>query len=213
MELGVAVFPADFAMRPDDRARAVEQRGFESLLFAEHTHLPATPTTQAMIEAALEPEPIPPYAHTHDLFVALAFAAAATTRLLVGSGVCLVLQRKPIATAKAVASLDVLSGGRVLVGVGAGWVPEQTAHHGVVVSERWSVMNERVKAMRRIWTQDEAEFHGDYVDFGSIWSWPKPHQRPHPPILVGGEGKGAAPRCRLWRRVDAGRARTGRNAG
>ena len=148
------------------------------------------PPPRPQRNSSRQTEPTPPYAHTYDLFVSLSYAAAATEKLLVSSGVCLVSQRDPIATAKAVATLDVLSGGRVLFGVGAGWVPEETANHGVDPARRWSVMNERVEAMRLIWTDGEAGFHGNHVDFERIWSWPKPHQRPYPPILVGGEGKG-----------------------
>jgi probable F420-dependent oxidoreductase len=132
----------------------------------------------------------PHFTHNHDAFIAMTYAAAATQTLRVGTGVCLVPEREPIATAKALASLDVLSHGRVLFGVGVGWIPEEVANHGIDPPTRWNVMDERVQAMREIWTQDQAEYHGDHVDFDPIWSWPKPHQRPHPPILVGGAGKG-----------------------
>ncbi|HWH95351.1 MAG TPA: TIGR03619 family F420-dependent LLM class oxidoreductase, partial [Baekduia sp.] len=128
--------------------------------------------------------------HNYDPLVAIAYAAAATQTLRLGTGVHLVPQREPIATAKALASLDVLSHGRVLFGVGVGWIPEEIANHGIDPPTRWAVMDERVQAMRAIWTQDEAQYHGRHVDFGPIWSWPKPKQRPHPPILVGGAGKG-----------------------
>jgi len=120
----------------------------------------------------------------------MTYAAAATTTLRLGTGVCLMPQREPIATAKTVASLDLLSHGRVLFGVGAGWIPEEIANHGIDPAARWAVMDERVQAMREIWTHDEAEYHGRHVDFDPIWSWPKPAQQPHPPILVGGAGKG-----------------------
>ncbi|WP_151475296.1 LLM class F420-dependent oxidoreductase [Streptomyces albicerus] len=183
MKLGIAMFPADFAVRPDELARAVEDRGFESLFLPEHTHMPATERTRAEVG-----ELPAHFSHTHDLFVALTYAAAATRSLRVGTGICLVPQRDPIVTAKAVASLDALSGGRVLFGVGAGWISEEIAHHGTDPGRRWSVMAERVKAMRRIWEDDVAEFHGEHVRFGPLWSWPKPHRPSGPPVLVGGSG-------------------------
>ncbi|MEU3606440.1 LLM class F420-dependent oxidoreductase [Streptomyces sp. NPDC035033] len=183
MKLGIAMFPADFAIRPDELARAVEERGFESLFLPEHTHLPAGERTRQEIGR------LPPhFSHTHDLFVALSYAAAATTDLKVATGICLVPQRDPLTTAKAVASLDALSGGRVLFGVGAGWIPEELENHGTEPGSRWAVLAERVKAMREIWTREVAEFHGEHVDFGPVWSWPKPRQAPHPPVLVGGSG-------------------------
>jgi probable F420-dependent oxidoreductase len=182
MKIGIAIFPTDFTMRPDELARAVEERGFESLFFSEHTHIPATARSRAA-----QGELPPFFSHTHDLFAALSYAAAATTDLLVGSGVCLMAQRDPIATAKTVASLDMLSGGRLLFGVGAGWLTEEIENHGIAPEDRWSVMGEHVQAMQRIWTQDEAEFHGKHLEFGPLLSWPKP--RPlHPPVLVGGSG-------------------------
>lgn len=190
MKLGIAAYPTDTGLAPDALARAVEERGFESLFLAEHTHLPATESTRSLVETSSGEDPAPPYGRLMDLFVALSFAAAATTRLLVGSGVCLVPQREPIATAKAVASLDVLSGGRVLFGVGAGWIPEEIRNHGVDPADRWKVMGERVEAMRRIWQDDAVDFTGGFVTFGPISSWPKPLQRPHPPVLVAGDGKG-----------------------
>ncbi|MEU7278996.1 LLM class F420-dependent oxidoreductase [Streptomyces sp. NPDC045431] len=189
MKLGIAMFPADFAIRPDELARAVEERGFESLFLPEHTHLPATERTRG--EVGQLPDH---FSHTHDLFVALSYAAAATTELRVATGICLVPQRDPIATAKAVATLDALSGGRVLFGVGAGWIPEELENHGTDPGQRWAVLAERVKAMREIWTNDVAEFHGRHVDFGPVWSWPKPRQTPHPPVLVGGSGANVARR-------------------
>jgi probable F420-dependent oxidoreductase len=189
VKLGIAIFPADFAIRPDELARAVEERGFESLFFTDHTHIPATPQTRKLMQEA-HGGVLPHFTHNHDPFVALTYAAVATRTLRLGTGVCLVPEREPIATAKAVASLDVLSHGRVLFGVGVGWIPEEIANHGIDPPTRWAVMDERVQAMRAIWTQDEAHYHGRHVDFGPIWSWPKPQQRPHPPILVGGAGKG-----------------------
>jgi probable F420-dependent oxidoreductase len=189
MKLGIAIFPADFAIRPDELARAVEERGFESLFLTDHTHIPATPQTRKLMEET-QGGVLPHFTHNYDPFVALTYAAAATQTLRLGTGVCLVPEREPLGTAKALASLDVLSHGRVLFGVGVGWIPEEIANHGIDPPTRWSVMDERVQAMRAIWTQDEAQYHGRHVDFGPIWSWPKPKQRPHPPILVGGAGKG-----------------------
>lgn len=189
MKLGIAMFPTDFAIRPDELARAVEERGFESLFFAEHTHLPATERTRA--EVGELPDR---FSHTYDLFVALTYAAAATRDLLVGTGITLMSQRDPITTAKAVASLDSLSGGRVLLGVGAGWISEEIANHGTDPKRRWSVVAERVKAMRGIWRNDTAEFHGDHVSFDPLWSWPKPHHPSGPPVLIGGSGPRAAER-------------------
>ena len=125
----------------------------------------------------------------HDLFVAMSMAAALTERLRIGTGVCLVPERDPIVTAKAVASLDGLSGGRVLFGVGAGWNREEMRNHGTDPRRRFARMRERVEAMKAIWTQDEAEYHGEFVDFDPIWCWPKPAQQPHPPVLVGGTGE------------------------
>jgi probable F420-dependent oxidoreductase len=189
MKIGIAMFPADFAVRPDELARMVEARGFESLWLPEHPHLPATPSTVELLERAMGAVP----AHMprlHDLFVALSFAASATTTLKLGTGICLVAERDPILTAKTVATLDVLSGGRVLLGVDAGWIPEETANHGVEPRRRWAVMGERVRAMQEIWTHERAEFHGEHVDFDAIWSWPKPVQQPRVPVLVGGEGRG-----------------------
>jgi probable F420-dependent oxidoreductase len=191
MKLGIAMFPADFAIRPDALARAVEERGFESLFLAEHTHIPATATTRAHMEKVMGGAVGAYFSHTYDPFVALAYAAAATRDLRLGTGICLIAERDPITTAKAVASLDVLSGGRVLFGVAAGWIPEEVQDHGTDPTQRWAVMDERVKAMQGIWTEDVAEYHGTHVQFGPSWSWPKPHQKPHPPILVGGEGPGA----------------------
>jgi len=183
MEFGVAIFPTHDAIRPGDVARLAEERGHESLFFPEHTHMP--------VEHSPYPggEPLPyRYVHTFDLFVALTAAAAATSRLRVGSGVCLVIQRDPIITAKETASVDYLSGGRFEFGVGAGWNREEMANHGTDPRTRMAVMRERVEAIKAIWTTDEASYSGDHVNFDRIWSWPKPAQRPHPPVIVGGEG-------------------------
>ena len=183
MEFGVAIFPAHDAMGPDAVARLAEERGQESLFFPEHTHMPAEHTPYPM--GGDLPRR---YVHTLDLFVAVTAAMTATTRLRVGSGICLVIQRDPIVTAKEVASVDFLSGGRFEFGVGAGWNREEMANHGTDPRRRMAVLRERVEAMKAIWTQEEASYSGEFVNFDRIWSWPKPAQWPHPPVLVGGEG-------------------------
>jgi probable F420-dependent oxidoreductase len=184
MRFGIAVFPMDDAADPATIARLVEERGFESLFFPEHTHIPVSRRTPYPGGGELPRA----YSHTLDPFVALTAAAIATERLLVATGICLVVERDPITTAKEVASLDHLSGGRFLFGVGAGWNEEEMENHGTEPRRRFGLMRERIEAMKVIWTEDEAEYHGRHVDFDPIWSWPKPVQKPHPPILVGGNG-------------------------
>ncbi len=184
MDTGVGFFATHDAVDPGSLARLVEQRGHESLFFAEHTHIPASRETPHESGAELPRR----YAHTYDLFVTLTAAAVATTKLRVGSGVCLVVERDPIITAKEVASVDQLSGGRLEFGVGAGWNREEMANHGTDPRTRMALLDERIRAMKEIWRDDEASFSGRYVEFDRIWSWPKPAQRPHPPILVGGSG-------------------------
>jgi probable F420-dependent oxidoreductase len=186
----VAVFPTDGTLAPADLGRMVEERGFESLWFPEHTHIPAARETPYPAGGEL-PEM---YRRTLDPFVALTAVAAATTKLRVGTGICLVVERDPIVTAKEVASLDVLSGGRFLFGVGAGWNREEMRNHGTDPRTRMALMAERVEAMKAIWTQDEASYAGDHVSFDRIWAWPKPVQQPHPPVLVGGNGPTAEDR-------------------
>src|ERR1700684_4113499 len=184
MEFGIGYFPTHDAVSPGEIARLVEERGHESLFFAEHTHIPASRESEYPGGGELPRK----YIHTYDLFVGLTAAAAATSRLRIGSGICLVIERDPIITAKEVASIDHLSGGRFEFGVGAGWNREEMRNHGTDPRVRMAVMAERVEAMKAIWTQDEASYHGAHVDFERIWSWPKPAQRPHPPVLVGGNG-------------------------
>jgi len=181
MEFGVAIFPSHEGIRPDAVARLAEERGQESLFFPEHTHMPAEHTQRAAPLARH-------YAHTFDLFVAVTAAVTATTGLRVGSGICLVIQRDPITTAKEVASVDYLSGGRFEFGIGAGWNRPEMANHGTDPRRRMAVLRERVEAMKAIWASAEASYSGEFVSFDRIWSWPKPAQRPHPPILVGGDG-------------------------
>jgi probable F420-dependent oxidoreductase len=190
VDTGVAIFPTHDGIMPADVARLAEQRGHESLFFPEHTHIPAERATPYPGGVPLPRK----YAHTFDLFVAVTAALTATSRLRVGSGVCLVIERDPIITAKEVASVDFLSGGRFEFGVGAGWNREEMANHGTDPRVRMTVMRERVEAMKAIWTSDEASYAGTYVSFDRIWSWPKPAQRPHPPVLVGGDGPGVLDR-------------------
>jgi probable F420-dependent oxidoreductase len=184
MDFGVGYFPTHDGMRPGDIARRVEERGHSALYFAEHTHIPAGR------ESAWGGGPVLPqkYYHTYDLFVALTAAAEATRSLRIGSGVCLVVERDPITTAKEVASVDHLSGGRLEFGIGSGWNREEMRNHGTEPRTRLRLLDERIRAMREIWTQDEATFHGEFVNFDRLWSEPKPAQKPHPPILVGGDG-------------------------
>lgn len=184
MDFGVGYFPTHDGVGPGPLARQLEERGQDALFFAEHTHIPASRESPSPSGTELPRK----YWHCYDLFVALTAAAAATTKLRVGSGICLIVERDPIVTAKEVASVDHLSGGRFEFGIGAGWNREEMRHHGTDPRRRMALMRERVKAMKAIWTQDEASYTGEYVAFDRIWCYPKPIQRPHPPILVGGEG-------------------------
>jgi probable F420-dependent oxidoreductase len=184
MHHGVFMFQCDFAMRPDEIARAVEERGLESLFFVDHTHIPASRKTPYPLGGELPQD----YFHNHDIFVALAMAAAVTKKIKLGTGVCLVIERDPIVLAKEVASLDFLSGGRVILGIGGGWNREEMENHGTQFTTRWKLLRERVEAMKAIWQNDAAGYHGELVRFDPIWSWPKPVQKPHPPILLGGHG-------------------------
>src|SRR4051794_38691957 len=184
MRFGLAIFLTDYSIAPDELARMAEDRGFESLFLPEHTHIPTSRRTPYPPGGELPQE----YWHTYDPFVALTAAAAATERLRIATGICLVVERDPITTAKEVASLDQLSSGRLLFGVGAGWNIEEMANHGTDGARRFGILRERVEAMKQIWSEEEASYHGEHVDFDGIWSFPKPAQRPHPPILVGGNG-------------------------
>jgi probable F420-dependent oxidoreductase len=184
MKFGIAIFPTDYAIPMTELAPAVEERGFESLWVAEHSHIPAARTTPWPAGGELPKM----YWHTLDPFVALTAAAIATTTLKIATGVCLVIQRDPIHTAKQVASLDHLSGGRFLFGIGGGWNREEMDDHGTRYETRWRLLREQIEAMKAIWTQDEAEYQGELVRFGPMWSWPKPVQKPHPPVLLGGNG-------------------------
>lgn len=187
MQAGLTYFPTDDSMRPDAFGRAAEARGFESIWFAEHSHIPVSPMTPGP-PAPGQPGLPREYYAVGDPFVALALAAAATTRLKLATGICLVPQRDPIQTAKQVASLDCFSGGRFLFGVGGGWNKPEIANHGTDPERRFAVMRERIEAMKALWTEERAEYHGEFVDFGPSYAWPKPVQKPHPPVHVGGAG-------------------------
>ena len=182
---GVTIFPTDYSIQPVELARAVEERGLDSLFVTEHTHIPTSRKTPWPAGADLPQE----YWHTHDPFVALGAAAAVTQRIRLGTGICLVVERDPIQLAKEVASLDRISNGRFILGVGAGWNREEMENHGVEFETRWKLVREKVLAMRTIWSEDEPEFHGELVDFDPIWSWPKPVQPGGPPVLLGAQSK------------------------
>jgi probable F420-dependent oxidoreductase len=184
VEFGLTIFPTETTIGPVDLGRAVEEYGFESLFLPDHSHIPASRRTPYAAGGELPPE----YWHLHDPLIALASIAPVTARLKLGIGLLVMTERDPITTAKQVASLDHISGGRTLIGVGRGWNLEAMANHRVDPAHRTAVFVERVQAMRVIWTEEKAEFHGRHVDFGPIWIWPKPVQKPHPPILVGGYG-------------------------
>jgi probable F420-dependent oxidoreductase len=183
MRVGVFYFPTDYGIDVRELARAAEERGFESLFFPEHTHIPTSRRSPYPGGGELPKN----YSHTHDPFVALSFAAAVTKKILLGTGICLIPQRDPIVTAKCVASLDQLSNGRFLFGIGGGWNVDEMENHGARYETRFKLMRERILAMKALWTQEEASFHGEMVNFDPSWSYPKPLQRPHPPILLGGD--------------------------
>ena len=184
MDYGVVMFATEYAIPPDELARALEERGFESVWFPEHTHIPASRRSPWPGGGDLPRD----YWSSYDPFIALMAAAAATRRLKLGTGICLVVERDPITTAKEVATLDRLSGGRFLFGIGGGWNAEEMEDHGTAFKTRWRLLRERVLAMKEIWTKREAEFHGEFVRFDKTWADPKPLQKPHPPIIVGGDG-------------------------
>ena len=183
MKIGIYIFATDYTIRIDELAREAEQRGFESLFIPEHTHIPASRRSPWPGGPDLPRE----YWHTLDPFVALGVAAAATSTIRLGTGICLLTERDPIVNAKEAATLDFLSGGRFELAIGAGWNAEEMENHGTAFATRFRVMSERARAMKVIWSEEEPEFHGEFVDFDPIWSYPKPVQRPGLPILVGGE--------------------------
>ena len=183
MRVGAFYFPADYGINIAELAKALEDRGFDSLYVPEHTHIPASRKSPFPGGGELPKR----YSHTHDPFVALSFAAAATKKLKLGTGILLVPQHEPLVTAKAIASLDQLSGGRFMFGIGGGWNVDEMENHGARYETRFKQMREHVLAMKELWTKDEASFNGEFVKFDRVWSWPKPAQRPHPPVILGGE--------------------------
>jgi probable F420-dependent oxidoreductase len=185
MKIGFYYFATDYSMPVVDVARALEERGYESLFLPEHTHIPVNRRSPWPGGAELPRQ----YSHTLDPFVGLGAAAAATKTLRLGTGICLLTERDPIVTAKEVATLDLVSNGRFDFGIGAGWNAEEMENHGTRFDTRFRVMVDRAKAMQAIWTQDEAAYQGEFTAFEPLWSWPKPVQKPHPPILLGGETK------------------------
>jgi len=184
MRIGLVIFPTDKGIQPVELGREAEARGFDAVWFPEHSHIPVSRRSPWGGREGAPPLP-EEYWRTHDQFIALAAIAGATTTLRLGTGITLVAQRDPIWLAKEVASLDVISNGRVLFGVGFGWNHEEMESHGVDIGHRRAVVREKVLACKEIWANDEAEFHGQYVNFEKSWSWPKPVQAPHPPIVVG----------------------------
>jgi len=183
MRVGAFYFPADYGINMAELAKALEDRGFDSLFVPEHTHIPASRKSPFPGGGELPKR----YSHTHDPFVGLSFAAAATKKLKLGTGILLVPQHEPIVTAKAIASLDQLSGGRFIFGIGGGWNVEEMENHGAKYQTRFKQMREHVLAMKELWTKDEASYNGEFVKFDRVWSWPKPAQKPHPPVILGGE--------------------------
>jgi probable F420-dependent oxidoreductase len=182
MKYGVIIFPIEDAIPLSQLAVAAEERGFEALFVPEHTHIPTSRRSPYIGGGEIPPE----YLRIPDPFIALAGAAAASNTIKLGTAVCLVVEHDPIVLAKQVATLDRLCGGRFIFGVGAGWNAEEMANHGTDFKTRWKLLRERVAAMKVIWSQDQAEYHGDLVNFDPIWSYPKPLQKPHPPIFLGG---------------------------
>ena len=201
-DFAIGTFATDYTLQPAELAKAVEERGFEGLFFAEHTHIPVSRDTPYLLGGDLPKE----YWHSHDLFVSMTAAAMATKTLKVGSSICLVTEHDEFNLAKSCASLNMISGGRLVLGIGAGWNAEEMAEHGVPFKDRWKVTRERVLAMRQLWTQDEAEFHGEFVNFEKTWAYPKPSTPGGPPILMGAGSKWTPDRvleyCDGWMPID-----------
>jgi probable F420-dependent oxidoreductase len=191
MEYGASIFFTDYSITPAALAMALEERGFDSLWAAEHSHIPVPRKTPAPGGGELQKR----YYDVMDPFVTLGAAAAVTTTLKLGTGVCLVIQRDTIQTAKLVASLDQVSGGRFLFGIGGGWNVEEIENHGTRFETRMKKMREQIAAMKEIWTKNTAEYHGDLVSFAPMMAWPKPVQKPHPPVILGGAFPWAARRA------------------
>ena len=181
MKLGVMSFNTEYSIRADELAVAAEERGFESIWFPEHTHIPASRKTPFPAGGDLPKE----YAHMSDPFVSAAAGAAVTKTIKFGTGICLLIEHDPIALAKTVATVDRVSDGRFLFGIGAGWNAEEMENHGTPYDKRWKVLQERIEAMKLLWTEEEATYHGEYVNFDRVWSYPKPVQQPHPPVILG----------------------------
>ena len=194
MKFGIGTFATDETIHPARLGAALEERGFDMLFLAEHSHIPTSRATPYPAGGDLPRQ----YYRALDPFAALAAASTTTERLLLGTGVTLLIQRDPIHTAKEVASLDWISGGRVLFGIGAGWNIEEMRNHGTDPKGRGKLLDERTGAIIELWTKDEAEFHGRYVDFDPVFAWPKPIQKPHPPIYVGGGSPAALARARRF---------------
>jgi probable F420-dependent oxidoreductase len=181
VKIGIFAPTTDYASPAHLLAKASEERAFDSFWVPEHTHIPVSRRSPFPGGGELPKE----YSHLHDPFIALAAAAAVTSTIKLGTGICLVVEHDPILLAKQVASLDRISNGRFLFGIGGGWNQEEMQNHGTEPRTRWKLLNERVEAMKAIWTREQAEYHGEFVDFDPIWSWPKPVQQPHPPVLLG----------------------------
>ena len=191
MDIGASIFFTEYSISPTELGAALEERGFESLWVAEHSHIPVTRRFNVPSGGELERQ----YYDVMDPFVTLSAAAAATKRLKLATGVCLVIQRDTIQTAKLVASLDQVSGGRFIFGIGGGWNAEEMEDHGTVYETRFKRLREQIEAMKEIWTKDKPEYHGELVDFPAMMTWPKPVQKPHPPVIVGGAFRLAARRA------------------
>ena len=183
MDIGVFIFDTDYSINISELARELEERGYESLFVPEHTHIPTSRRSPFPGGGELPKQ----YSHTLDPFVSLGFAAASTKNLKIGTGICLLPQRDPIVTAKSIASLDLMSKGRFVLGLGGGWNVDEMENHGVTYKTRFAMMKEHVLAMKSLWVDEEAEFHGEYINFDKSWAYPKPVQKPYPPILMGGE--------------------------
>jgi probable F420-dependent oxidoreductase len=198
MQFGVHIFPTAYSIQPDELARACEDRGLDSLWFSEHTHIPI----RFLNSPGRGPSLPDYYWQTYDIFVAMTLAAAVTKDLRIASGVSLVIEHDPILLAKEAATVDLLSKGRFIFGVGAGWLESEMADHGVVYRSRFQLLKEQLRAIKEIWTTDESEFHGKFVNFDKMKAFPKPYQRPHPPIIMGGAGEKsiecAAELCDGW---------------
>lgn len=194
MHLGIVSYNTEYGIRPDDCAREAEARGFESIWYPEHTHIPVSRRTPFPLGGDLPEQ----YKHFMNLFVSMTAGAMVTRHIRIGAGVCLLMQHDPIIAAKAVATIDYLSGGRVLFGVGGGWNVEEMANHGTAYADRWHILRERVAAMKALWSEEEAAFHGEFVDFDPVWCYPKPLQRPHPPVYLGAVSKAGLKRVVAW---------------